>query len=178
MHSLKCCSLQGERQEGEDGRDTHPHKAPGHTSSSGSVSCPPPPRTSHRPGATSVGWEQRSFFCQEKAEGLIFICQEGNDLRDFPGDFLLPKASGWEQGDTISQTSSGRTPGEQPSGKGVILCPRDMHIPMSEVVLSHQLTPNSQTMPKPPSSLQGKGAGREGGREKMAPEMFCLQVPK
>lgn len=145
----------------------------------------PLPRTSHRPGATGMGWEQSSFLCQAKAEGLIFVCQEGNDLGDFPGDFLLPKASGWERGDAISQTSSGRTPGRQPPGQGVILCPRDMHIPTSEVVLSHRLTPDSQTMPKTPSPLQGKDAGkgrrqREGGLRGVlpaGPKMVQLPSP-
>ena len=49
---------------------------------------------------------------------------------------------------------------------------------MSEVVLSHQLTPNSQTMPRTPGSLQEKDASSEVAREKVAPEAFCLQVPK
>lgn len=49
---------------------------------------------------------------------------------------------------------------------------------MSEVLLSRRLTPNSQMMPEPPSSLQGKDASREEGREKVAPEVLGLQVPK
>lgn len=40
MHSLKCCSLQGERQGGEDRRAAHTCKAPSHTSSR---SFAPPP---------------------------------------------------------------------------------------------------------------------------------------
>ena len=45
-------------------------------------------------------------------------------------------------------------------------------------VLSHRLTPNSQTMPKALGSLRGKDASGEAAREKVAPEVFCLQVPK
>ena len=84
----------------------------------------------------------------------------------FRGIFSFP----WnqEQGDAISQTRSGRTPGRQHPGQGIILCPRDVHIPTSEVVLSHRLTPNSQMMPKTPGSLQGKDASSDVAREKVA----------
>lgn len=110
MHSLKCCSLQGERQGGEDGRAAHTCEAPGHTSSR---SCAPPPfptGTSHHPGATGVGWEQRSFLCQTKAEGLIFTCQEGNDLGDFPGISCFPR---YQDG---SRMPSGKPAQEGPQG--------------------------------------------------------------
>lgn len=110
MHSLKCCSLQGERQGGGDGRAARPCKAPGHTTS----------RVPHQGLPTALGppaWGGSSdpSSAQRRQRGLIFICQEGNDLGDFPRDFLLPRNQ--EQGDAISQTSSGRTPGRQPPGK-------------------------------------------------------------
>lgn len=65
------------------------------------VKCPP--RTSHHSGTTSTGWEQRSFLCQAKAEGLIFICQEANVLGDFPGDSCFPRNQEW--GDAIAKTA-------------------------------------------------------------------------
>lgn len=52
------------------------------------------------------------------------------------------------------------------------MCPRDTHIPTSEVVLSHRLTPNSQKMPKIPSRLQGKDGILLAG-----PKMVQLPFP-
>lgn len=76
--------LQPARREagGEDGR----HR----TTAAAATACPPQE-------ATIMGWEQKSSLCQAKAEGLMVIRQEGNDLGGFPGDFLLPESSGTAQ---------------------------------------------------------------------------------
>lgn len=76
-----------------------------------------------------MGWQQRPFLCQVKAEGLIFVCFilsgrkcpgrlsgdscfPGNQER---GDAIAKTAQGWTQGDTFQGNVSSCAQGTQTS---------------------------------------------------------------
>ena len=66
---------------------------------------------------------------KQRQRGSSLSARKETTWETFQGISCFPRNQ--EQGDAISQTTSGRTPGRQPPGQGVTLCPRDMRIPAS-----------------------------------------------
>lgn len=149
MHSLKCCSLQGQkRQVSREGLSLPAGHRDTLKTAAGS-----PPRVFHHPGAE-----------------IFPLPGEGNNLRDIPGHFLLPGGSR-NEGDASS------APGAQPAGKGVTSRDTNSRSYPASYPNSAKNTCLPPRERWREASREGKereeGKGREGKGEREREETFC-----